>query len=183
MHRWLTCCLCLLLNIPAAADWVVIPSDSRLEVAGFVEGERVAVPFQRFSADIQLAADAPSQGRITVHVETASLITESAEANALLRGRRWFHVSEYPEAVFRTSSISAGNGGTLELHGELTLRGVTRPVTIPAELAIDGDSLRLTGGTTINRTEFDVGSGAWARDTIVGHTVGISFDLNAEPAQ
>lgn len=67
---------------------------------------------------------------------------------------------QYPDITFQSTNVTAkGLGGgryDVKLNGNLTLHGVTRPVTIPATVTLNGSTLRATGGFSIDRDDYKV---------------------------
>lgn len=90
--------------------------------------------FKRFTARLhfdELAIDASSA---TFEVDVASIDTALEIRDEHLRGADWFDVRTYPKAVFVSRAVRGGAGGRYAIEGELTLRGVTLPVTFDAVL-------------------------------------------------
>ena len=71
----------------------------------------------------------PSINRINVKIETASIDTNHAERDKHLREDDFLHVKKYPTASFLSTGYT-GDAGHGTLKGELTLHGVTRPISI-----------------------------------------------------
>jgi polyisoprenoid-binding protein YceI len=81
--------------------------------------------------------------------------------------------------VFTSDAVRKVGTNTYEATGTLTLRGVTRSLTLPFTLEIDGDRARARGHADLVRTTFGVGQGAWASGQWVGLDVGVDLDLTA----
>ena len=68
----------------------------------------------------------------------------------------FFNVGKFPEGMFEITTITTENGKTT-VNGNLTLKGVTKPVSFPAALAYEGDTMMLTSDSfQINRTHWNV---------------------------
>lgn len=80
----------------------------------------------RFSYDEQ----APSSAWIEVVIDTASIDTNHAERDKHLRGKDFLDSKEYPKAHFKSTSYEESAAGSGLLQGDLTLRGVTRSISI-----------------------------------------------------
>lgn len=81
-------------------------------------------------------------GRITEIVGTAtidSLVTKDATLTGHLLTPDFFDAANHPTGTFRSSSVELADDGALRIEGELTLRGVTRPVTLTGELGLGQD--------------------------------------------
>lgn len=75
----------------------------------------------------------PAASRVEVAVRTASIDSNHAERDKHLRGPDFLHVEKFPEARFVSTGYESGSGGKAVLKGNLTLRGVTRPIAIEVE--------------------------------------------------
>jgi polyisoprenoid-binding protein YceI len=92
-------------------------------------------------------------------VYTASVDMHDAENNELLKSGEFFDVDHFPTMHFTNSATAVRGDGTLEMTGDMTIRGVTRKMTIPVKLRQDSQTAQLSGAvfeTTfpIDRTEF-----------------------------
>jgi polyisoprenoid-binding protein YceI len=69
-------------------------------------------------------------GRLDITIDARSLDTGNDERDTDLRGARWFDVSRYPTITFRSRRFVFGQDRLTAIEGELTMRGVTRPMTL-----------------------------------------------------
>ena len=83
----------------------------------------------RFSYDEQH----PAASKVAVTIRTASIDSNHAERDKHLRGEDFLNVDKYPEARFVSTAFRENDDGTATLGGDLTLHGVTRPVTIEVQ--------------------------------------------------
>lgn len=94
--------------------------------------------FNEVEGSFEYDADNPDAASIRVTVPTASLDSNHAKRDKHLRGGDFLHVDKHPLATFVSTRIrEQGEWATVE--GELTLHGVTRPVTIEARLVGNGE--------------------------------------------
>lgn len=89
--------------------------------------------FNRFSGEFVYDTSNPSEASVNVLVETASIDSNHAERDKHLRDEDFLAVKQFPEAKFVSSSYTEREDGTGLLRGNLTLRGVTRPINIEVE--------------------------------------------------
>ena len=75
----------------------------------------------------------PEASRVEVTIRTASIDSNHAERDKHLRGEDFLDVDRYPEARFVSTSYKENDDDTATLKGDLTLHGVTRPITIDVE--------------------------------------------------
>ncbi|OOZ39328.1 hypothetical protein BOW53_11985 [Solemya pervernicosa gill symbiont] len=115
--------------------------------------------FNTFVGEFSYDEKQPNSAKISVTIDTASLDSNHAERDKHLRGSDFFDVKKYPRAKFvSTSYKEMGEKG--ELKGILTLRGVTKPVTIAVNQIGAGDDpwggfrRGFAGSTTITLADF-----------------------------
>ncbi len=89
--------------------------------------------FNDFSGRFSYDEDNPAASEVAVLIKTASIDSNHAERDKHLRDEEFLDVSRYPEARFKSSSFTDHGDGTATLVGDLTLRGITRPVEIAVE--------------------------------------------------
>ena len=86
--------------------------------------------FNEFSGQFSYDEAAPEKASITVNIDPASVDSNHAERDKHLRSKDFLDVKNHPEAKFVSTSYTPGADGTGTLKGNLTLHGVTKPVTI-----------------------------------------------------
>jgi polyisoprenoid-binding protein YceI len=86
--------------------------------------------FNRFGGEFSYDEANPETAKVTVTIDTASIDSNHAERDKHLRNEDFLEVDKFPEARFVSTSYRDLGDGKGELAGELTLRGVTRPMTI-----------------------------------------------------
>src|SRR5215471_700529 len=102
-----------------------------------------------------------SDGRLAGSARIASLVTKDENLNAHLLSPEFFDDRRFPEVSFATSGATVADG-TVELEGELTIKGTTRPATLtgtivgPVADPYGNDRYGLHLETTIDRTEFGI---------------------------
>jgi polyisoprenoid-binding protein YceI len=89
--------------------------------------------FNRFSGTFSFDQSDPNKARVQVVIDTASVDSNHAERDKHLRGEDFLDVKRHPEARFVSTSFEDRGDGTALLQGDLTLNGVTRPVTIDVQ--------------------------------------------------
>lgn len=120
--------------------------------------------FKRFAGTVAYAAE-PTGATIDVRIEPASVDTDLGMRDRSLRSG-YFETEKFPTAAFTAAHVPL-DGAPKEIEGELTLHGVTHPVTL--HVAGDGDAnvplrarRRLTATTTLSRDAFGIkGTGSF----------------------
>jgi polyisoprenoid-binding protein YceI len=131
-----------------AATWSIDPSHTS---AGFgVRHMMVSTThgqFTKVAGAVEIDDADVTRSQIDVTIDAASIDTRDAKRDEHLRSADFFDVAKYPTITFRSTRIVKGEGGKLLATGNLTLHGVTRPVT----LTIDSltPSSKTPWGTTV----------------------------------
>ena len=86
--------------------------------------------FDDFGGTFFYDEKAPEKSAINVNIDVTSLNSNHAERDKHLRGEDFLHVEEFPTATFKSTGYEALGEGKGKLTGDLTLRGITKPVTI-----------------------------------------------------
>lgn len=143
--------------------------------------------FGKFAADVRFAADNLAASKIDVTVDIGSLDTGDKDRDDTLKAADLFNVAKFPQARFTTTKISASTGaGLFNAAGKLTIRNVTKNVTLPLTFQTkteQGKSVGyLTGRVTLKRLEYGVGQGEWKSTEQVNDDVNVTFSLRLIPA-
>jgi polyisoprenoid-binding protein YceI len=169
-----------LLATPAwAAGWTVDTAKSRLGFTVQWSNEPFNAVFKSWKADIDFDPADLAHARASVSIDMASEASDEDEFDGGLRGVFGFEVSKFPTAKFLATNFVHKTGNDYVATGTLTIRGVTKPVTLPFTLAISGKTAHMTGTAQIIRLDFNVGEGEWAGDKPVSHAVTVTVDLTA----
>jgi polyisoprenoid-binding protein YceI len=78
---------------------------------------------------------------------------------AHLKDPDFFDVKKFPTSTFvitKVASVASANGDNIEVTGNLTIKGITHPVTFPAKMEVKGGIVSASGKVTIDRTKWDV---------------------------
>jgi polyisoprenoid-binding protein YceI len=123
----------------------------------------------------------PHAKALTVVIDMHSFDTHDAQRNTLLGGAQFFDVARYPQARFTATRLQRTAKGFIAT-GPLTLRGVTRTVSIAFTWQPRGGSAELQGKTVIDRLAFGIGQGEWRATEWLGNPVTVRFALRMVPA-
>lgn len=95
--------------------------------------------FNEFGGEFSYDAKDPAGNKVSVDIRTASIDSNHAERDKHLRGDEFLDVGKYPQARFVSTRFEDQGDGTAILTGDLTLRGITRPVVIDVERIGEGE--------------------------------------------
>ena len=153
-----------LISLPAIArDWQVDAAHSSLSFKGTYQDGPFAGRFGKFDAAIAFDENDLSKDKFDVKVSVASVETESSERDDTLKTPEFFDPARYPQARFITESFGKGSDGGLEAKGTLTIRDVSKLVTLKVKFSGSGNAATLDVDTTLNRLDFGLGTGGdWA---------------------
>ena len=177
--------LCLMAPsaMAAAATWTVDKAASRLTFKSAFSGESFDAAFKRWDAQITFDPKALAASKVVVTVDTGSAATGNAERDEALPSADWLSVMRFPRATFVTRSFKDLGGGRYQAIGDLTLRGVSKPLVLPFTLAITGDTADMTSDTSVDRSLFGVGQGEYGGDDVVPFNVKVKIHVSAKVAK
>jgi polyisoprenoid-binding protein YceI len=143
--------------------------------------------FNDFEGAAHLDTADPSASSAKVSIRAASITTGQADRDAHLRSADFFDADTFPELTFVTSSVTRGDASTWTVTGDLTIKGVTNPVSIDFESTGSAKdpygNLRVgfEGSTSINRKDWGLTWNA-ALETggvLVSDKIKLEFDVSA----
>ena len=164
----------------AADPWVVDGDESKIEFSGTQLGAEFEGKFKSFTADIVFSPDDLAGSSVKVLIDIASVDTSNSDRDSQIVSPNWFNAEQWPTAKFATKSFTEVAPGQYKAVADLTIRDVTREVTLPFDLEITGDKAEATGAVTINRTDFGVGQNEWSDTSQVGDPVTIEIEIEAK---
>lgn len=189
MHKFIPLLSAIMLASPVfAANWVVDPLTSRLMFEGEQASEKLQGSFGKFTSAIEFDEAAPEQGKIAITIDMTSAQIDGKDRMDSLPTDDWFATKKFAVAQFVSTSIRAlGNDKTginsYEATGHLTIRGISKEITLPFSLKTTGNSTLARGNVTLNRSDYNVGIGQWKSDEWVKFPVHVSFELRAQKTQ
>ncbi len=119
--------------------------------------------FNKFEGQIRLDRENLAKGSsVEITIDAASIDTNDEKRDQHLRSADFFDVANHPKLTFKSTKVRQAGDNKLKVDGNLTIRGVTRPVTLDVDVLGFGKGYGFRGGfeanTTINRKDFGV---AW----------------------
>jgi polyisoprenoid-binding protein YceI len=174
--------------IAASGTYTVDASHSRIGfVARHMMISKVRGSFNDFAGSGSFNADNPSASNLSLTIQATSIDTRNADRDAHLRSTDFFDMDTYPTITFASTAVSAVDASNYKVTGDLTLRGITLPVTFDVE--VSGNSkdpygnirLGLEGSTVINRKDWGVSWNAPLETggVALGEKVTLEFEISA----
>jgi polyisoprenoid-binding protein YceI len=144
--------------------------------------EGVAMPgeFRLFSVALEFDPSRPDDSRLRVDVDLTAADMGDPDMNAVLVEPAWFDTQQFTTAVFESSEIVEQSAGAYLATGTLELKGVSKTVEVPFTWSRTGDAAVMAGALSIDRNQFDVGSGEWASGDSIGINVKLIFTVQLE---
>lgn len=174
-------------RVPTAGTYAIDPAHSTVEaVARHLMVSKVRGRFGEFSGTI-VVGDAPEDSSVTVEIAAASIDTKTPDRDAHLRSPDFLDADTYPTLTFRSTGVRHGSGDVWHVDGDLTIKDVTRPVTLDVTYlgtlqSPFGQTVAAFSATAeLNREDWDM---TWnqALETggvLVGKTLQVEIDLQA----
>jgi polyisoprenoid-binding protein YceI len=185
-------------NPTAAATIYVLDSGvSRFTARAFVTGLLASMghnptfAIRQFTGEAKFSNEAPEQASVRVVVQAGSLeLTDHVsdkDRREIERTTRneVLETSRFPEIVFEASNPSMSKGGEghywANMNGKLSIRGITQPQQITAQVFISGDQLRASGEFTVRQSSFGIKPVSVAGGTLkLKDDVKVTFDFVAK---
>lgn len=170
--------LLLLSGAPVPATWTFDRAGSGIDLSVRALGGTHTGRFEDWSGDLVLDPAAPAEARVGLVVKAGSLKMHPSIATGRAIGRDFLDAARYPDIRFQLRSMDPLGPGRFTAHGAVTMKGITRPVAFPLDLRVEGRTVQMTGGFTVDRTDFGIGTtGPWSR--LVGRLVTVRVALRA----
>lgn len=145
--------------------------------------------FATFTGAFQLDPATGQAGNASLSIDVASINTDNERRNGHLKSPDFFNADSFPKITFQSTSIQKLAGNKYKVNGNLTMRGVTKPVSLDGELAGTRQTprgwlaaLSLTG--TVKRKDFGL---MWDRVTegvaVVADDITMQIDIEANEAK
>jgi len=143
--------------------------------------------FTDLGGSIAFDEASPERSTVAFTIQAASIDTGTPDRDAHLRSEDFFHVEKHPAITFVSTAIRALGGDAFEVSGDLTMRGVTKRVTLPvtylgkAKDPWGNEKIGFEAETAINRKDYGLTWNA-ALETggfLVGDEVKISVSIQA----
>lgn len=147
----------------ATSKWVLEPSHSELQFKiKHLMITNVTGHFGKFDGSVETEGDDMSGGKINFSIDADSISTNNEGRDGHLKSADFFDVATHPAITFESTEFKKESGDDFKLTGNLTMHGVTKPVTLNVEY---GGTIKDPWGNTragftvegkINRKDFDL---------------------------
>ncbi len=161
------------------SDWQIAPG-GRLGFTASWSGLPIEGRFNSWQAAIKFSPNALDKTNIRITISLATADTQDSQRDSNLKSDQFFNTSVFPQAVYTATNARSLGGDRYASDGTLNLHGISRPVTINYTLKFAPDgTLRVSGGTRLDRLAFGVGSGEYAKTDEIAGLVPVNFSFQA----
>lgn len=173
---------------PRTGDYVVDPDHSTaLFKARHLGISNFYGVFNDFSGEVHWDRDRPAESHILFKLVSDSIDSRDEQRNGHLMSPDFLNAKEFPEIVFESTGVRTGKAGYLIVTGDLTVRGVTKPIDVTVELTGAGERgerfgyrAGFEGRFTIRGKDFEMAYVEKFPEDMVGHEIEIVIALEAQ---
>lgn len=166
--------------------WTIDANSSRITFVAKQMSVPIPGRFERFTATIRFDANDLPGSKALIDIDVSSTSTPNRDIETEIKREPWFDVAHYPTARFETVAFTRKGGERYDVAGQLTLRGISKMVTLPATIRVSDDPVtprtlqaQASGDVQVSRTAFGIGQGQWSDIAVVADEVMIHFEIVA----
>jgi polyisoprenoid-binding protein YceI len=169
-------------------NYSIDPAHSRIGfVARHAMVTKVRGSFNDFEGTGYFDPESPDKIHLDLTIKATSIDTRNADRDGHLKSNDFFDMENFPEIKFVSTGVTKVDGDVYRVNGDLTVKGVTRPITIDFEYqgaATDpfgNDRVGFEGSVTVNRKDWGINWNAAleAGGVLVSEKVVLEFEISA----
>ncbi len=169
----------LAVQAQAAPYTAIVPAKSSVTFSYKQMGVGMDGRFKKFAAQVNFDPTKAEQAKASLEVDLASVDAGSSEADDEVVTKSWFNAKAFPKASFVAKQIKQTAPNQYEVQGTLSIKGLAREVKFPMKHTAQGKDGLLTGGFTLQRADYTIGEGMWAKFDVVANDIQVNFSLTA----
>ena len=139
--------------------------------------------FNDVSGTISTSGAGPDSIAFDISIDVASVSSGNDKLDGHLKSPDFFSVKEFPKMTFKSTKATRGSDGMWDVTGDLTMHGVTKPVTAKVEMtgrsSMGAERVGFEASFSINRSEFGMSYGV--EKGAIGNSVRVVVGLEAMP--
>lgn len=163
-----------------AANWQIVPSESKIEFVANKDGSPINGVFKKFSGTIVFDKADLKNSQVAINVDVNSLNTLFYGAIDRLKTKEWLDIKTFPTAEFKSEKFNQINKDQFTCDGFLQLKGVKLPVKLYFYFQeYSATKAHATGIAKISRSAFGVGNKDEQKAEGVKNLVEIKFTISA----
>ena len=160
--------------------WTVNYDSSSIKFTATEGEESFTGSFSRFDILIDFHVDDPTSGTISALIDLSTVSAGNADRDDMLATQYFFDLKSYPIGRFFSDDIRMISEGRYEAHGTLSLKGISKNIILPFELDHKTSVAQASASYMIDRTDFQIGTGAYSGTDKVGYNVNVDIFVGAK---
>lgn len=175
-------------TVPLSGVWTLDPTHTRIGfIARHAMVTKVRGAFNDFSGTVTMTEENLASAQVHLSIQAASIDTRNEQRDGHLRTNDFFAMDTYPEITFDSTSLKVTSEDSLTVVGDLTIKGVTREVTIPFDFAgtatdpFGNVRAGFDGSLVISRADFGItwNSALETGGVLVSDKITLEFEVSA----
>lgn len=155
----------------------ITPENSKVEFVASKVTRSHNGSFKQFSGQIDLTPNNIPESRVTIDINTSSVMADDDQLTGHLKTPDFFDVAKFPKATFVSTKIEPAGGDNYNITGNFELHGIKKSITFPATIKVTPDNVTVNAEFSINRKDFGIVYAGKADDLIRDGVV-IKLNLN-----
>jgi len=164
------------IGLAVAAPQPVGADQAEIKFVSKQMGVPVEGKFKKFSGNVDFDAAKPEAAKAQITVDLASIDLGLPEVEEEAQRPLWFSTAKFPTATFTSGAVRSLGGGKYEVAGKLTIKGITRDVSVPITIKTGSPSV-VDGAFTIKRLDYKIGEGEWSDTETVANDIQVKFKV------
>jgi len=154
--------------------------NSRVQFAFTLQNQEVKGLFPESTVELLLDTENSAANTLAATVTTATATTGDSQIDSTLLGSEWFDVKNHPQASFASSELVSVGEDSFSVTGTMQIKGISRELTFPLNLAHEENKSMASGSFTIDRLDFDLGKNSQPDEETVGYQVVVEFEFEIQ---
>ncbi len=163
-----------------AAEWKIVPAQSKIEFKATQNSSAVTGSFKKFSGKINFDPAQLKTSKVEIEIDIVSVEASLSDAVSTLKTPEWFSSAAFPKATFVAEKFTKVSDKKFTADGNLTIKGKSVPTKLEFTLEeYTAAKAKAVGLVTIKRADFAIGAKDPANAHGVKDEVAVSFVVNA----
>ncbi len=154
---------------------------SNIHFTSKLMGSNLSGDFSKFSGKVVFNPDDPEKAKANLTIDISSFNAGGEELQDEAKSKDWFNTKNFPTANFVSDSVKSLGNGRLEVHGNLSMKGKSLPLTMTVAYQPQGKQMVFDASFQLLRLDYGLGSGNWADPSAVANEVPVKVHLALNP--
>lgn len=192
-YRSLVVLLAVLFNLKSvkaqeAKEWKIDKAHASVNFSVNHFFSAVTGNFKEYEGTINFDPDNLKKSKVIFTTKVSSINTDNVERDNHLQSEDFFAAEKFPAITFESFKFEKVSDTEYSVYGKLTMRGVSKNIKLPLTITGTMDNpwkdgaiiMGISISTTLNRTDFGIGTGSWAATSIVGDEVKVNINMELD---